>query len=809
MNKKGSIYFKKNKPRNLFVLLGGVFVFLIVLFINIVNVTSRGVVGDIEKGLIGHWPLNGQYQGKDVTPYGNHGVAIGSTLSTGIKGEGDGSYDFGTVNDGFSINIPNKNFAGLNDFTMSSWIYLKGSHLNYDGTIISSGNWNNSHWSFGISQNNTSIKTRGPSATVPYSFSLNTWYNVVYARQGTTLRFYINGVLVNSYTNTNNIPLASGYTNTKIGMDTYTDNYFNFNGKITDVRIYNRAISSTEAKSLYERYQPSLGASSLNKGLIAHYPLNKESEGNGNVALSTNFFGGPSGWVYTSNVDWSSGKPNMNGIATDSYIMTSANMFIANKTYRVIVDCIVVTGSALASPQQMTSSSILLNHTGKYEYTVTTTTDQRFLIDNVGNTDINMTINSVYISEVNTNNVIPSESNGIVSGAVLSNNRFGESYGAYNFDGVDDYINIGDSARLSSGGTISVWIKPNSTGENLYGRIIDKSTSANSSNGYFLSFYDDKNIGIGINGADPILRADNVILNYNQWYHIVAVLASTKKEIWVNGVLVASNTSSILPPNIAGSVYIGNRADNTDRTFSGSISDLKIYNRVLSANEIKSLYDSFDSKLSMGTLNKGLILNMPLDNFNMQSATVVSDTTPYEHHGTISTGVTVGNTDTLFNGTSGNISMGDMPISSGSKISISIWIKPNSLSGTQEISNQSQWDVGPYTGWRFRQTSGSIDFILGDGSSTRYSYTAGSVSLSNWSHVVGVWDGGYIIIYINGVEVGRSAKSFTYASNNGPHFIGKYAGDAYYYNGSMSDLRIYNRALSASEVRLLYDKGRN
>jgi hypothetical protein len=42
------------------------------------------------------------------------------------------------------------------------WINPQGTHYHYDGAIISSGNWNDEHWSFGINQDNTAVRCRRP-----------------------------------------------------------------------------------------------------------------------------------------------------------------------------------------------------------------------------------------------------------------------------------------------------------------------------------------------------------------------------------------------------------------------------------------------------------------------------------------------------------------------------------------------------------------------------------------------------------------------------------------------------------------------
>ena len=132
---------------------------------------------------------------------------------------------------------------------------------------------------------------------------------------------------------------------------------------------------------------------SLQKGLIAHYPLDKKFTKNGTTKLATTFESGSTGWNST-NVNWTGDKPKLLGTGVDSYMITLEDMFFTGKTYRVIVDCEVMAGSAFAGPQNTSYAQLLLNSTGKYEYIVTTDTDQNFLIDNIGSGEVDITINS-------------------------------------------------------------------------------------------------------------------------------------------------------------------------------------------------------------------------------------------------------------------------------------------------------------------------------------------------------------------------------------------------------------------------------
>jgi hypothetical protein len=158
------------------------------------------------------------------------------------------AFDFTSLDtDGLSIS--STNYAGLINFTMESLFSLNGTHLHYDGTLLSSGDWNTTHWSFGINQSNTAISTRNPYISHAYTFNIGSWYHVVYRRAGTLISTFVNGVKLVDQTVTGFTPLTSGASNTAIGRETYAGGYFNLNGKIAMSRIYNRDLSDEEVRS--------------------------------------------------------------------------------------------------------------------------------------------------------------------------------------------------------------------------------------------------------------------------------------------------------------------------------------------------------------------------------------------------------------------------------------------------------------------------------------------------------------------------------------------------------------------------------
>jgi hypothetical protein len=181
--------------------------------------------------------------------------------------------------------------------------------------------------------------------------------------------------------------------------------------------------------------------------------------------------------------------------------------------------------------------------------------------------------------------------NGTDNGATYgASGRFNS---ALSFDGLNSYVDCGNSAslRLNSGGTIEAWIYPLSDGENHFGRIVDKSVNSTAGgSGYEFDIEATNNLGLNINGQAADLHTTSGVLTLDAWNHVVATFDGAHWRIYSNGVEVANNSSTILPPNVAATVRIGNRAGYTDRTFNGSIDEVAIYNRALSATEIADHY---------------------------------------------------------------------------------------------------------------------------------------------------------------------------------------------------------------------------
>jgi hypothetical protein len=161
------------------------------------------------------------------------------------------------------------------------------------------------------------------------------------------------------------------------------------------------------------------------------------------------------------------------------------------------------------------------------------------------------------------------------------------------FDGADDYVEVAHDKRqlgaaLTNGFTISAWINPRSIGESA-GRIIDKSSADSASNGFRFFCSTTNRVGFSINQASGVVSSNNAVL-YGTWYHVlVTVSANSLGNLFVDGALTGNANTDLVQAlstiTTTNAMLIGNRSTATDRSFNGSIRDVKMWDRVLTTAE--------------------------------------------------------------------------------------------------------------------------------------------------------------------------------------------------------------------------------
>jgi hypothetical protein len=190
-----------------------------------------------DNGLIGFWPFNGD--AKDATGKGNNGVVNGAVLCEDRFGVPNNAYYF---NGNASINLGNSSlfkFNSQSEFSMSTWVNIE----NLDGgwrAILVKGCWD-----YGI-YNRSDVFMIGHHSLELGGQPINKWIFVTYNNKNGIADLYINGILVSS------APSSFGTSEGILSVGQKGDCAYDFfKGKIDDIRIYNRALASSEILQLY------------------------------------------------------------------------------------------------------------------------------------------------------------------------------------------------------------------------------------------------------------------------------------------------------------------------------------------------------------------------------------------------------------------------------------------------------------------------------------------------------------------------------------------------------------------------------
>jgi hypothetical protein len=203
------------------------------------------------QGLVAHYPFSGNTN--DASGNGNHGNAFnGASLTSDKFGNPSSAYAF----DGFDDYISTPLLAtGTGDYSMSAWVLFNSNTqclLFYNGNSGIDG--------YGIHIFNTGKRVEILHGYISLNVTNSTytpptgeWLHLVTTRSGSLNSLYVNGVLKHSGTNN---PLVPTGTTLIGGRNTSGQS---LNGRMDEVRFYNRVLNSAEIQELYS------GTSSVSK----------------------------------------------------------------------------------------------------------------------------------------------------------------------------------------------------------------------------------------------------------------------------------------------------------------------------------------------------------------------------------------------------------------------------------------------------------------------------------------------------------------------------------------------------------------
>jgi len=210
----------------------------------------------------------------------------------------------------------------------------------------------------------------------------------------------------------------------------------------------------------------------------------------------------------------------------------------------------------------------------------------------------------------------------------------------------------------------------------------------------------------------------------------------------------------------------------------------------------------------MVNLQKGLVGHWTMDSRDTDNG-IIRDKSGYNNHGVIN-GITSGHSGKVgekfkFDGTDDVMSTGDViDYTGGNEFSVSLWIKPNEKSFSIPIAKRN---TGAGYEFQIPNQNNVIDGYISDGSSRR-GFNEGSTKIKSgvYIHCVYTFTPSDVTMYYNKmVESVTDLSSFGDCSNSLNFYIGgREDRNDSYFNGSIDDVRVYNRALSEKEINALY-----
>ena len=213
-------------------------------------------------GLVAYYPLNGN--ASDLSGNGNNGVVSGPIPTADRHGSPNSAMLFDGVDDMITI-ASSPSLHPLNQLTIAFWFRTDSMHDNYLSVLQKSGpgqNLSNREYVVHLKQGSPvlfycQVHSAGDGGTQHTVFSNNfgthqwLFFTAVINRQNHSMQTYMNGVfnqqIYDNYSsfNANDYPLMIG-----VEAETWPD-HSPFRGALDEVRLYNRALTTTEIQALY------------------------------------------------------------------------------------------------------------------------------------------------------------------------------------------------------------------------------------------------------------------------------------------------------------------------------------------------------------------------------------------------------------------------------------------------------------------------------------------------------------------------------------------------------------------------------
>jgi hypothetical protein len=194
-------------------------------------------------------------------------------------------------------------------------------------------------------------------------------------------------------------------------------------------------------------------------------------------------------------------------------------------------------------------------------------------------------------SGTTTTSLVGSNTGTLTNGVAFST----DNSGTWDFDNVDDYINLGASSTLGITRYMSVFSNVKYDNVSGWGGIF-----GNQSGGGFIHFQTySGTMNVYIYGPNLPVVASTATLVSGTWYNLGFTFDGTTAKIYQDGTALNTGTTSSTTNISSASTMSLGRVYSGDRYFNGNIADLKIYNRGLTAEEVLQNFNAQKSRFGL------------------------------------------------------------------------------------------------------------------------------------------------------------------------------------------------------------------
>ncbi len=489
---------------------------------------------------------------KDYSEFGNNGTVNGSIYNATGGQDGLGAYEFDGVND--SITVPHDSSHILDattGFAISAWVKTS-NNVNQD-VVGKFGGQNPKLFLYLSSGKPMLYATDDNSNTLSVlsdaEVSDGEWHHVVGVWNPSANRgeVYIDGVLNGSSSASLNTTISNTATMYIGSRDTGIQR---FNGTIDELMIFNKSLSAEQIAAMYNNgsYRTDL------------------------IVMEETTYG--ENW----SVEVTPNDGTVDGLTKVSSILT-------------IEPLSVVLNSSLGTNLTTENLTVYPSAVG----------DEKLIYDWKKDGSSIAVLNMPFEGGSNsswTNDYTDGRNNGTVTEAIWNSSGGYDGKGAYEFDGVDDSIEIDYNQDFNfsdgEGFTVMTWMNPNDLVNNR-GDMVSHYRGFADYRIWILEVYNGEARFTGCSNGSDVNSCEraygtSLVNDSNIWYHLAGSWNGTHLQVYVNGVAEAST-----PPALASIHSTDNRGIRLGHGatwYNGSIDDVMIFNRTLSEEQIAAIYNN-------------------------------------------------------------------------------------------------------------------------------------------------------------------------------------------------------------------------